>query len=108
MAYSVMRVEVVDGYEPLFEVLIEALQQAQRGKGALRHADGKPFLQQPIMEGARSCGEGAMAYQSRKKILEALRCDDPERAITDLLGAINYTVAQIIVRRENAIEAGIL
>ena len=91
---------IEEGYEPLAEVLQQALDQAQHGKGKRCHADDKPFLDQPIMRGARECGPGSMAYQSRKKILEALRCPDDDRAIEDLLGAINYIAAQVILRRE--------
>lgn len=91
---------VVPGYEPLYFVLMDALDQAQKGKGAKCHADSKPWLDQPIMRGVRECGAGSMAYQARKKILEALKCDDDERAIEDLLGAMNYAAAMIIARRE--------
>jgi hypothetical protein len=93
--------EIEIGYKPLAEILQEALNQAQHGKGKRCHANSKPFLDQPIMTGARECGAGGMAFQSRKKILEALNCKDDERAIEDLLGAINYVAAQIILRREN-------
>ena len=89
------------GYEPLAEVLQEALDQAQLGKGKQCHANGLPFLEQPIMQGAREAGEGGMVYQSRKKILEAMNCKDTDRAITDLLGAINYVAVQVLLRREN-------
>lgn len=92
---------IAPGYEPLAAILQEALDQAQYGKGKRCHANGKPFLEQPIMVGARECGPGSMAYQARKKILEALNCTDDERAIEDLLGAINYTAAMVILRREN-------
>lgn len=93
-------VDVVVGYEPLAEILSEALEQASIGKGARCHANGKPFIEQPIMAGGRECGPGGLAFQARKKILEALNCQDDARAITDLLGAINYTAAMIILRRE--------
>ena len=46
------------------------------------------------------CGPGGLAFQARKKILEALNCTDLDRAVEDLLGAINYTAAMIIVKRE--------
>lgn len=90
----------VEGYEPLQSALKAALVQAAYGKGKRCHANGKPFLEQPIMTGARECGPGGLAFQARKKILEALNCGDDERAIEDLLGAINYTAAMVILRRE--------
>jgi hypothetical protein len=99
---------IVPGYEPLAEILQKALDQAQTGKGAKCHANGKPFLEQPIMEEGRNSGPGFLSGQARKKILEALNCPDDDRAITDLLGAINYVAAMVILRqegvkRENAI-----
>ena len=91
---------VEPGSQPLFEVLMEALYQAQNGKGKECHANGLPFLEQPIMQGAREAGEGGLVFQSRKKILEAKNCTDAARAIEDMLGAINYVAAQVILRRE--------
>jgi len=89
---------VADGYLPLSGVLVQALDQAQYGKGRDRHANGLPFLQQPIMIETRSVGLGFPAGQARKKILEAINCCEshPDRAIADLLGAINYTAAAIL------------
>jgi len=97
---SIPELSVETGYEPLAQVLQEALDQAQYGKGKKCHANGKPFLEQPIIAGGRECGEGGLAFQARKKILEALNCKDNDRAIEDLLGAINYTAAMVIIRRE--------
>jgi hypothetical protein len=91
---------IEQGYEPLAEVLQEALDQAQKGKGKECHANDLPFIEQPIMQGAREAGEGGLVFQARKKILEAMNCKDDERAITDMLGAINYVAAQVILRRE--------
>jgi len=96
-----MHQKIEEGYLQLFKVLVEALNQAQYGKGKRCHATDKPFLEQPIMQGGRECGAGGLAFQARKKILEALRCEDDDRAIEDLLGAINYTAAMVILRREN-------
>ena len=96
----VVDTEVLEGYEPLAKVLAEALEQASVGKGKRCHANGKPFLQQPIMAGGRECGTGGLAFQAWKKILEALNCQDDDRAIADLLGAIVYTSAMVILRRE--------
>ncbi len=97
---KLVEVEVLPGYEPLFQILIEALEQAQRGKGAKCHANDEPFLEQEICAEARKCGTGAMVYQIRKKVREAKNCDDLGRAVEDLLGAINYTAVNVIVRRE--------
>lgn len=94
------KLSVEIGYEPLANILQEALDQAQYGKGKKCHSNGKPFLEQPIIVGGKECGEGGLAFQARKKILEALNCEDDSRAIEDLLGAINYTAAMIIIRRE--------
>ena len=94
------KMTIEPGYEPLAAILKEALDQAQYGKGKKCHANGKPFLEQPIITGGMECGPGGLAFQARKKILEALNCQDLDRAVEDLLGAINYTAAMIIVKRE--------
>lgn len=89
------------GYEALSSVLQEAIDQAALGKGLERHADGRPFHDQPIMRETLAVGLGFPAGQARKKILEAVRCCDehPERAVADLLGAINYIAALVIALR---------
>jgi hypothetical protein len=91
------------GYEKLAEVLQEALDQAQSGKGKERHANNEPFEEQQICQGARKHGLGAMSYQVEKKINEARRLFDlfgPEEAKPDILGAINYAAAMLIVINE--------
>ena len=91
---------VFPGYQPLANVLQDALDQAQAGKGSQRHANGKPFLEQPIITDGRACGLAGPAFQARKKILEALNCPYEERAVQDLLGAIVYTAAMVILKEE--------
>jgi hypothetical protein len=91
------------GYETLAQILQEALDQAQSGKGKERHATDEPFAQQEICNGARLCGLGAMAFQVRKKILEAVRLierNGVEAGAPDILGAINYAAAMLLVARE--------
>jgi len=66
---------VVEGYEPLAEVLIDALNQSQDGKGKRCHSNNKPFLEQPIMVEGRMVGPGFLVGQARKKLLEAVRCE---------------------------------
>jgi hypothetical protein len=91
-----------DNYKELKMVLDRAYLQASVGKGKDRHANGLPFHQQPILVETRSVGIGFPAGQARKKVQEATSCykDHPERAIADLLGAINYIAAEIIFIEE--------
>jgi hypothetical protein len=91
-----------DNYKELKMILDRAYLQASVGKGKDRHANGLPFHQQPILVETRSVGIGFPAGQARKKVQEATNCykDHPERAIADLLGAINYIAAEIIFIEE--------
>lgn len=95
--------EPVAGYESLAAVLNEALDQASHGKGKERHANGRDFLDQPIMEIGRMVGVGYQTGQAMKKTQEAvgmLNRDQRDRAIAELLGAINYLAAAVILIRE--------
>lgn len=95
--------EPVAGYESLAAVLNEALDQASHGKGKERHANGRDFLDQPIMEIGRMVGVGYQTGQAMKKTQEAvgmLNRDQKDRAIAELLGAINYLAAAVILIRE--------
>lgn len=88
------------GYQALADVLAEALSQAADGKGRDRHAQGDtPFDRQPICEIARMCGPGFQVGQAMKKGQEALRLP-PGHDEHELLGAINYLAAAVIVLRE--------
>lgn len=86
------------GYERLAAVLDQALEQAQAGKGKERHASGEPFEDQPIVQ----LGEwmaGSTVYdvgQASKKAIESTRLK-PAHARHELLGAINYLAAAVIV-----------
>lgn len=87
-------------YESLQGVLMEALYQAQSGKGKERHAnDGEPFEDQQICEIARRVGVGFDLGQAVKKIYESQRLDK-DRGVAELLGAINFLAAAVIVMRE--------
>src|SRR5690606_1997174 len=66
-----MHHEEVAGYEMLSRGLRAAYNQSAKGKGAKRHADNKPFDQQPIMLTTRRHGEGFPMGQAEKKIGEA-------------------------------------
>lgn len=90
-------------YAPLAAILQEAYDQAATGKGKERHANDRPFIDQPILEIGRMCGPGFDTGQSIKKQQEAmgmLARGEDDAAIRELLGAINYAAAAIILIRE--------
>lgn len=84
----------VPGYEKLEDVLHRAFEQAALGKGKERHANGKPFHEQPIAIGAQHFGIGATLFQVFKKCEEAQRLPT-DAAVRELLGAIVYCAATI-------------
>jgi len=97
------RPQAAPGYEPLFVTLLEAHDQAAHGKGRDRHANGKPFLDQPIMEIGRMVGVGYQTGQAMKKSQEAigmLKRNEPTKAQAELLGAMNYLAAAYILIEE--------
>lgn len=85
----------VKGYEQLAAVLEAAYDQAAKGKGAERHANSKPFHEQPMQDLIALYGPGFALGQAAKKMQEAQRmnCDAAER---ELLGAINYIAGAVI------------
>jgi hypothetical protein len=93
----VIRLPAALGYESLASVLDEALEQAQSGKGKERHSSGEPFVEQPIVAICEDLGSPEFAVgQAHKKSREALRLPRP-RARRELLGAINYLAAAVLV-----------
>lgn len=92
-------------YAPLRDVLEAAYSQAAEGKGKERHANGLPFARQPILSIARMVGIGGPAQQVMKKTQEAVglaRRGEFVRAEAELLGAIVYAAAAIILLREDS------
>lgn len=94
---------VVQGYEDLFHVLIRALDQAQQGKGHERHADGKPFAEQPMQQLITLYGQGFALGQAGKKMQESQRMEHGA-AIRELLGAIVYIAGAIIAMESREAE----
>lgn len=93
----------VAGYEDLARILDRAYDQSARGKGRERHANDKPFGQQPIMEIARMVGLGGHAYQICKKTQEAVGManrGDSAAAIAEFYGAIVYSAAAVLLIEE--------
>ena len=92
-----------DPYAELRRVLDAAYEQAANGKGKERHANDKPFTAQPIMEIARMVGPGYQLGQAMKKAQEAggmIQRGQPDRAKAELLGAINYLAACVLMIEE--------
>ena len=88
-------------YLLLWNTLRDALEQAAFGKGKARHQkNDEPFEEQPICMFARRVGIGFPLGQAMKKIDEAARME-PEAAVNELLGAINYLCSAVIIIREN-------
>ena len=88
----------VEGYEQLAAVLQDAYDQAAKGKGAARHATGKPFHEQPMQDLIRLYGPGFALGQAGKKMQESQRMDR-DAAERELLGAIVYIAGAIIAAR---------
>lgn len=94
----------VEGYEQLAAVLQDAYDQASKGKGAARHATGKPFHEQPMQDLIRLYGPGFALGQAGKKMQESQRMDR-DAAERELLGAIVYIAGAIIAARGGKAEA---
>jgi hypothetical protein len=91
----------------LREIFIQAEAHA-RSKGVERHALSKdqPFTEQPICVLTRQLGMGFPLGQAVKKVLESQNLMRfPGRAKAELLGAINYIAAAVIVLDEQAVVA---
>jgi hypothetical protein len=83
-------------YSSLKAVLDGAYNQAAFGKGANRHAQGKPFTEQPIQLISELIGtHDGLIYQLIKKAQESQRME-PDAAIRELYGVIVYTAGAII------------
>jgi hypothetical protein len=90
----------VKGYESLELVLREAYDRAALTKGVERHANGNSFSQQEICTDLRLFGIAPALFQARKKIKESFRLL-ASAAINELLDAIVYLAAAVIVLKEN-------
>lgn len=93
-------------YRALERVLRQCYAQAAQGKGRERHTDGgEEFTQQFICHGQRLVGIGFGLGQALKKALEANRFAanaQNAKAIVELLGAINYLAAAVIILEEKS------
>lgn len=88
--------EVEPGFERLAAVLYQAYSQAAFGKGKERHANGKPFHEQPMQDLIRLNGLGFAVGQACKKSTEALNFASKQKSIDEMLGAIVYLAGAVI------------
>ena len=89
-----------DNYSELGRILKMAYSQAAEGKGKERHANGEKFEDQPIMTIAKGHGLGYQTGQAAKKLQEAhtlLKLRGKHAAIQEILGAINYAAAAVLL-----------
>lgn len=92
-----------DGYDGLRSVFDAALAHAAEGKGKERHANGRPFDRQPMMEISRMVGPGFPLGQAIKKAQESIGMlgrGEAGAAESELLGAINYLAGAILLMRD--------
>lgn len=85
-------------YRLLRDVLDRAYLQASVGKGRERHASGEPFEEQLIVRIGHHLGDSTVFNigQAWKKSGESLRMPK-DRAIAELLGAINYLAGAVVL-----------
>jgi len=87
-------------YKSLFDVFMNAYEQAAEGKGKERHASNEAYEHQKICTLNRQLGSNHGAiFQACKKAIESTRLDR-ERAKAELLGSINYLAAAYILLDE--------
>lgn len=101
---QIMTVLSAPGYEKLATVLARAFDQAANGKGKERHADDKPFHEQPMQLIADKRGIGFILGQADKKSEEAqgmLNRGQKEACVKELLGAIVYLAGAVIFVEKN-------
>lgn len=94
-------------YFGLLMVLVEALNQAQYGKGAERHnlSGDTPFERQRMQTVSELVGSpDGMVYQAIKKLTEGMKLPTQERQVAELLGAINYIAGIVVYLRKRAQE----
>lgn len=90
-----------ENYAVLEKILKMAYDQAATGKGHVRHGKNTPFEKQ-VGQFIQTHCPGFCTGQAIKKIIESGNLEPPDRAIRELLGAINYVAMAIIPLLEKA------
>jgi hypothetical protein len=85
-----------EGYEALATAAQDALEQAQRGKGHLRHGDDEtPWTRQVVFQVQGELGPAFSAGQYAKKMAESMRLEPGARR-RELLGAAVYALSLVV------------
>jgi len=87
---------------PLHEIYVDAVAQAETGKGFERHSKGKGFYDQRWKSITDEAGMGFLTGQAMKKLAEATgRMDDisQQEWEKEMLGAMNYMAMAMLYRR---------
>jgi len=85
-------------YTKLRTIFEQAYSQCTEGKGAARHANGRDFDRQPIIEIGRMVGPGFALGQAMKKAQESagmVARGDYDAARAELLGSMVYAAAAV-------------
>ena len=85
---------------PLYPIFMEAIRQAMYGKGERHGGAVIPFKEQQWAYLGRIHGQGFLTGQASKKLNEAAMSKDGEAYIAELLGALVYTGAAIILSND--------
>lgn len=85
------------GYTTLAEALTAAYDRASIGKGAERHANQRPFEEQPIFKIAEKRGVGFLLGQVDKKLDEGPRLPTKAAFANEVLDSIVYLAALYIM-----------
>jgi len=91
-----MGLHIEPGYEALAEMMQNALDQVQFGKGKERHANERTFRNQTLMNNIRAVGTGYSCGQAMKKAEELhsmVQREDYNSAIEECYGAAVYLLA---------------
>jgi len=96
-----MKNEGVNDYQSLRNELDEAFSRASKGKGYERHANGKPFHEQPIivLNEALNSLDGAL-FQIMKKCAEIQNIKEADRKLKEIDDVIVYAAAtKMLIRK---------
>lgn len=82
-------------YECFVPIMQAMVDQMQTGKGAVRHGEDVPFMQQMTYKIVSECS-GFAVGQMIKKGMESNRIYNIGAKIRELLGAVNYGMIEIL------------